>query len=128
MSNKKELMKRINQKKEKMNDLYAQIQADSTKEHLFRPKLWDFCKEMFVSEAPLDVAVLERNLKNMENILQDTRKLIKEYNGLRQYKMQLKSLKEAGNIKKERAEKRKRDEEDEEEKALAGPSIPKQII
>ena len=63
----------------------------------------------------------------MENILQDTRKLIKEYNGLHQYKMQLKSLKEAGNIKKERAEKRKRDEEDEEENALAGPSMPKQI-
>ena len=72
MSNKQELVKRINQKKEKSNDLYAQFQADSTKEHLFHPKLWDFCKEMFVSEAPLDVAVLERNLKNMENILQDT--------------------------------------------------------
>ena len=127
MSTKKELVKSKNQKKEKMNDLYAQIQADSTKEHLSCPTLWDFCKEMFVSEAPLDVAVLERNLKNMENILQDTRKLIKEYNGLRQYKMQLKSLKEAGNIKKERAEKRKRDEEDEEENALAGPSMPKQI-
>ena len=85
-------------------------------------------KKMFVSEAPLDVAVLERNLKNMENILQDTRKLIKEYNTLRQYKIQLKSLKETGDIRKERAEKRKRDQEDEDEKALAGPSLPKQLI
>ena len=53
--------------------------------------------------------------------------MIKEYNTLRDYKIKLKSLKEAGNIKKERSEKRKRDEEDEEEEALAGPSITKQI-
>ena len=128
MSNKKELVKRIKQKKDNMNDLFDQIQADLTKEHLFNPMLLEFCKEMFVNDAPMDVAATEEKLKNMENILEDTKKLIKEYNALRQYKIQLKSLKEAGNIKKERAEKRKRDEEDEEEKALAGPSIPKQII
>ena len=105
-----------------------QIEADLTKEHLLHPMFLEFCRAMFVNEAPVDVAASEEKLKNMENILQDARKLIKEYNTLRQYKIQLKSLKENGNIKKERAAKRKRDEEDEEEEALAGPSIPKQIF
>ena len=82
---------------------------------------------MFVSEAPLDVAVTEEKLKNMENIIPDTRNIIKEYNTSRGYKIDLKSLKDAGNIKKERADKRKRDEEEEEEEALAGPSIAKQV-
>ena len=63
----------------------------------------------------------------MENIIRDTRKFIEEYNTLRGYKIDLKSLKDAGYNKKERTEKRKRDEEEEEEEALAGPSIAKQI-
>ena len=87
----------------------------------------EFCREMFVNEAPVDVAVTEEKLKNMENIPRDTRKLIEAYNTLRQYKIELKSLKETGNIKKERADKRKQDEKVEEEEFLAGPSIAKQF-
>ena len=101
MSNKKELMKRIKTKKEKMNDLFDQIEADLTKEHLLHPMFLEFCREMFVNDAPLDLVVTEEKLKIMENILEDTKKLIKEYNALRRYKIQLKSLKEAGNIKNE---------------------------
>ena len=63
----------------------------------------------------------------MENIIGDSRKIIiKEYNTLHGYKIDLKSLKDAGNIKKERADKQKRDEEEEDE-ALTGPSIAEQI-
>ena len=83
---------------------------------------------MLVNDAPLDVAMTGEKLKNMENIPRDKQKLMKEYNTLRQYEIQLKSLKETGNIKKERAVKRKLDEEDQEEDALAGPSIPNQSI
>ena len=125
MSTKKELVKIINQKKEKMNDLFDQIEADLTKEHLLHPMFLELCRAKFVNEAPVDVAVTEEKIKNMKNILRDTRKFVKEYNTLRGYKTDLKSLKEAGNTKKERAGKRKRDEEEEE--ALAGPSIAKQI-
>ena len=74
MSNKKELVKRIQQKKEKMNDFFDKNQADLTKEHLFHPMFLEFQKEMFVSEAPIDLAVTEEKLKNMENILEDTKK------------------------------------------------------
>ena len=48
-----------------MNDLFDQTQADLTKEHLFYPML-----------APVDVTVIREKLKNMENILRDTQKLI----------------------------------------------------
>ena len=112
MSNKKELMKRIQQKKENMNDLLDQIQADLTKDHLFHPKFLDFCKEILVNDAPLDVAMTGEKLKYMGNILRDTQKLMKEYNTLRQYRIQLKSPKETGNTKNEQAAKRKLDEED----------------
>ena len=37
----------------------------------------EFCKEMFVNDAPMDVAATEEKLKNKENILEDTKKLIK---------------------------------------------------
>ena len=93
-----------------MKGLFDQNQADLTKEHLFHPLLLEFRREMFVNEDPVDVAVTEEKLKNMENFLRDTKKLMKEYNVLRQHKIELKSLKETGNIKKERADKRKRDE------------------
>ena len=77
MSTKKELVKRIKQKKENMNNLFDQIQADLTKEHLFNPMFLEFCKQLFVNDAPLDVAMTEEKLKNMANIIRDTRTFIK---------------------------------------------------
>ena len=127
MASVKELTRRINEKKENMQDIQLQVTEYLKSRHLVNMTMINFMGEFVQNQSDFDAVCMEEYCSNTENIVKEIRLFIAAYQIMRKYQAQLKLRQKKGGVKKRRVQKRQKKLKKEARKAT-NPFIVEEAI